>query len=47
MILIVLAIIFVIYYGIILVLAEISKRIQENKKAENCRVRFNRLMNQQ
>jgi hypothetical protein len=47
MILIVLAIIFVIYYGIILVLAEISKRIQENKKAENSRKRFNRLMNQQ
>ena len=47
MILIVLAIIFVMYYGIILVLAEISKRINENKRAEHCRKRFNRLMNQQ
>ena len=46
MILIVLAIIFVMYYGIILVLAEISKRIQENRRAENCRVRFKRLMDQ-
>lgn len=46
MLIVVLAVIFAAYYGIILILSEVSKRIQENRRAENQRKRFRRLMDQ-